>query len=471
MQFTNIRARLSFAVLIGFAARAEDARPVRGVDDAVSAFSSFHALVAKSNGGVVTLPTLIDSMNAKDGDPKSLVRLKAWDKNGDGRISPEEGSAGLRTDMADFVEEQMKSDADGDGALSIAEYALAVPDAQGEKTPSGLTKRQEIMFRSADANKDEKYSREEAIASQAYRQYHSYRGRAVAYRARVLDANRDGRYDSTELAALYGVKSSDGADNQTYDKVMMRIIHMPLTEMEALEKRLMLDGEAADPYSGTMQAFLRLFDTLDTDRDGKVPLPVVFDALQMEKAEARQVKSIRGWDVNADGIVTRSEAEAGVRSQLVYQTDRGINTDADGDGALTPEEYALSYPDPNGKADESGVTAAQRKAFQQDDLDRDGKVTRREIEMRVDQGYRTSYVAQWIALRAKAADKDGDGMLNETEFAAISGAGSVEASLALFAKAGAKNGRLSPRGLYLWYFRATPSERQAVEKQLENLTR
>jgi Ca2+-binding EF-hand superfamily protein len=259
-----------------------------------------------------------------------------------------------------------------------------------------------------------------------------------------------------------------GAGNHTYYNVMMRIVHMPLAEIEQLEKRLSNPPEPSSVYSGSLQALLRLFDELDADHDGRVPLAEIFAALEMSKAEARQVKSLRGWDVNGDGIVTRPEAEQGVRAQLEYQTNRGMNTDADGDGALTAEEYALSYADPNGKVQENGLTEAQWKAFLSDDLDHDGKVTRREIEIRVDQGYRSSYAAQWVAMRAKRADRDGDGFLDEAEFAAITGKLDGDSRKA-FGAAGAKDGKVPFRGLYLWYFRASPEERAAMEKQLESL--
>jgi hypothetical protein len=98
-----------------------------------------------------------------------------------GRVERREALDGVKADLLSVVDEQMKVDSDGDGLLSLAEYALAVPDPHSEKTASGLTRRQEIMFRSADTNKDSKYSREESLATNSYRWTHSYRGRHAAY--------------------------------------------------------------------------------------------------------------------------------------------------------------------------------------------------------------------------------------------------------------------------------------------------
>jgi hypothetical protein len=128
-----------------------------------------------------------------------------------------------------------------------------VPDPNGEKTPSGLTRRQEIMFRGADTDKDNKYSRAEAIATNSYRWAHSYRGRYTAYRARVYDLNQDRQYDLTEFALIYGVKPGESVPqaiqekfngaaatpaNHNYYNVMMRIIHFPLAEMNELDQRI-----------------------------------------------------------------------------------------------------------------------------------------------------------------------------------------------------------------------------------------
>src|SRR5262245_41858882 len=83
--------------------------------------------------------------------------------------------------------------------------------------------------------------------------------------------------------------------------------------------------------SDAVEVFLKVFDALDTDRDGVVPLPELFDALSLEQAEARQVKRARALDRNGDGKVTRAEAVAGIEAEIVYQTNRWMNTDADGD--------------------------------------------------------------------------------------------------------------------------------------------
>jgi Ca2+-binding EF-hand superfamily protein len=222
-------------------------------EEAAASFAKFYDVVAKANGNKVTIAVMIDAMNAQDSDAKALQRIKAWDKNRDGLIAREEGAQGVKTDLMAYVDEQMKTDSDGDGVLSMAEFTLAVPDPQSPKKENGLTQRQEIMFRGADTNKDEKYSREEAIATNAYRNYHSYIGRRVAYRARVFDLNQDRKYDLTEFALIYGAKPGEpvpqaiqekfngksfGNGNHTYYNVMMRIVHMPLDELAAMDARI-----------------------------------------------------------------------------------------------------------------------------------------------------------------------------------------------------------------------------------------
>jgi len=215
--------------------------------------------------------------------------------------------------------------------------------------------------------------------------------------------------------------------------------------------------------------FLKLFDTLDEDRDGVVPLPGIFDALNLQYAEARQVKRTRALDGNGDGKVTRAEASAGIHAEIVYQTNRGMNTDVDGDDALTPQEYALSYADPNGKAEAHGLTPAQMRGFRDDDLNGDGKVTRAEIETRVAQSYASSYWTQWLAVRARRADRNRDGAIDEAEFAALEGLSALTPEAQQrFQAAGAKDGKLPVQNTQALFSRLlNDAQRAAVEKHLD----
>ncbi len=217
--------------------------------------------------------------------------------------------------------------------------------------------------------------------------------------------------------------------------------------------------------------FLKVFDALDTDRDGVVPLPELFEALSLEHAEARQIKRARALDGNGDGKVTRDEAIAGIQGEIVYQTNRGMNTDADGDNLVTPAEYALSFPDPGGEADASGLTPAQQKAFKEYDLNGDGKITRDEVETRVVRAYSGGYWAQWMAVRARRADRDHDGAIDEWEFASLEDASPSQPAPAAtrqrFESAGARDGKLTAQNLYLFFIRLNVEQRSAAEKQME----
>lgn len=213
--------------------------------------------------------------------------------------------------------------------------------------------------------------------------------------------------------------------------------------------------------------FLKLFDALDADRDGVVPLADVFDALNLGQAEARQVKRARALDGNGDGKVTRAEAIAGVHAEITYQTNRGMNTDADGDDILTPVEYSLSFPDPNGKADASGLTSAQMRGFKEDDLNGDGRITRDEIETRVVRAYAGIYWSQAMAFRARRADRDRDGAIDEQEFALLEGLPSLTPETQKrFQAAGAKDGKLSAQSMQLLFIRLNDEQRAEAEKRI-----
>jgi Ca2+-binding EF-hand superfamily protein len=223
-------------------------------EDAAAAFTAFFATIDRDRDGKVTVNDLLDAHNAEASDSKTLTRLTTWDSNKDGFVTQAEGEAGVIAYVLDQVEQQLKADGDSNGTLSLVEFALAVPDPNGEKLAgSDVTKRQELMFRSADTDKNNQYTRAEAIASMSRRSQYGYIGRRVAYRARIFDLNQDRKYDLNEFALIYGAKPGEaipsailekhnsksfGAGNHTYYNVMMRLIHAPQTELQEIDARL-----------------------------------------------------------------------------------------------------------------------------------------------------------------------------------------------------------------------------------------
>jgi Ca2+-binding EF-hand superfamily protein len=226
------------------------------------------------------------------------------------------------------------------------------------------------------------------------------------------------------------------------------------------------DAQRDDPEA----MFLRLFDLIDVDGDGVAPLADIFDALDLKRAEARLVKRVRALDANGDGKVIRAEVVAGVRAEIVYQTQRRISTDADGDGEVTPIEYSLAVSDPDGKADSSGLTPMQQSAFKADDLDGNGRITRAEIQTRLRRSYASNYWALLMAVRARRADSNRDGLLDEQEFAMLIGkavGGSfledIRKSLVMSWE---KGGKLTVQNLQILFIRMNETERIEAEKRV-----
>jgi len=223
-------------------------------EDAVAAFIKFLNVIDKDGDGKVPLSELLNAHNAEDAGAKMPAQIKAWDTDRDGMVSRTEGEAGVKAYVLEQVDQQFRADGGGDGVLSLSEFALAVHDPNGEKLPgSDITKRQEVMFRSADADRDDRYNRAEAIASLSRRSQYGYVGRRIAYRARIFDLDRDRRYDLREFAMIYGVKPGElipqavldkqnsksfGAGNHTYYNVMMRLIHTPQAELAEIDQRI-----------------------------------------------------------------------------------------------------------------------------------------------------------------------------------------------------------------------------------------
>lgn len=224
---------------------------------------------------------------------------------------------------------------------------------------------------------------------------------------------------------------------------------------------------SAAQHHDPVAMFLRLFDWLDVDGDGVVPMATMFDALDLKQAEARQVRRARAMDGNSDGQITRAEIVAGVNAEIASQTKRRMTTDVDGNDELTPTEYALTVADPNGKADASGLTPLQLSAFKYDDLNGDGKVTHVEVETRLSNAYAESYWALLMAVRARRTDSNQDGLIDEQEFAQIEGAAAnAEARQKRFLASGAKDGKLTVQNLQLFFLRMTTAERVEAEKQM-----
>jgi Ca2+-binding EF-hand superfamily protein len=226
------------------------------------------------------------------------------------------------------------------------------------------------------------------------------------------------------------------------------------------------DAQRDDPEA----MYLRLFDLIDVDGDGVAPLADIFDALDLKRAEARQVKRVRALDANGDGKVIRAEAVAGVRAEIAYQTQRRLGTDADGDGEVTPIEYSLAVPDSDGKADSSGLTPMQQSAFKADDLDGNGRITRAEIQTRLRRIYASNYWALLMAVRARRADGDRDGLLDEQEFAMLIGkpvGGSfLEDIRKSLVTSWEKGGKLTVQNLQILFVRMNEPERIEAEKRM-----
>lgn len=253
-------------------------------------------------------------------------------------------------------------------------------------------------------------------------------------------------------------------------KIYMQLI---LIALLALQPASMLAKPSAIQQDDTTAMFLKLFDALDKDGDGVVLLTDLFDALDLQTAEARQVRRTRALDANGDGKVTRAEGIAGVNTEVSYQTNRGMNTDADGDGELTPTEFALAYADPNGKADASGLTQLQMNAFKADDLNGDGKITRNEVETRVRRNYAAYYWSNMVTCRMRSADTNQDGVIDEQEVALLqtSPAQSAEAQKGFSLTNGKMVVKTMQTTMFQLFLRLSDEDRALAEKQLDDFER
>jgi Ca2+-binding EF-hand superfamily protein len=124
-------------------------------------------------------------------------------------------------------------------------------------------------------------------------------------------------------------------------------------------------AQQAGSDDGPPERMERMFEMLDADGDG---------AVTREEFEAAPSRRIAGMDADGDGQVSKAELEAVMVERAKARAEAMMaRIDADGDGAASVEEFE--------KAGGSERRERRReKMFERIDVDDDGAVTRAEAE-------------------------------------------------------------------------------------------
>jgi Ca2+-binding EF-hand superfamily protein len=215
---------------------------------------------------------------AKARRDRVLAQLKAWDKNGDGKLAPDElPNAGM----------QKPADTDGDGFVSPDELVAFV------ERGGNITQDPETRFKGWDKNKDGKVTPDEFPDAATFK---------------LIDANADGAFTLDELKAYLAAQAQGGAeanfkraDKNNDGRLTPEELPNPAL-FRQLDKNgdgiVTLDEVKGNAAGGPVDMEAR-FKAMDKNGDGKLTAD-----------ELPNPALLKQLDKNGDGTVSLDEANA-----------------------------------------------------------------------------------------------------------------------------------------------------------------
>ena len=159
--------------------------------------------------GRVPVLRLVEIMDPGRSRPRQMNWVMSLDADEDGFVEPGEVGAGLWENLEHQVERRMHGDVDGDGLLSLREYALFVPDPGAETNADNASDYQEERFASFDRDGDRHVTRGEIVEEFAASYIGRHWGRMVLFHLGRADRDGDGAVDRDELTGA--VEAAGGA--------------------------------------------------------------------------------------------------------------------------------------------------------------------------------------------------------------------------------------------------------------------
>ena len=191
---------------------------------------------------------------------------------------------------------------------------------------------------------------------------------------------------------------------------------------------------------------------MDLECSGRAPVGRLVEIMNPGRHRPRQMNWVMDLDTDGNGFVEPNEVGAGLWQSLEHQVERRMLGDVDGDGVLSPREYALFVPDPGAERNQHGMSRLQEARLASLDHNGDRRVSRIEVVDDFARRYITRHWSRILLFHFRRADSNGDGAVTRRELtSAISAAGSAAAPARLqvwFDAAGGESTKTA--GSQLW---------------------
>ena len=214
--------------------------------------------------------------------------------------------------------------------------------------------------------------------------------------------------------------------------------------------RLEEPGEGRERLAAFGEWFQR---SLDFECSGWAPVARLVEIMNPGRSRPRQMNWVMALDGDGDGFVEPGEVGVGLWKNLEEQVERRMHGDVDGDGVLSPREYALFVPDPGAETNEDRLSALQERRFAALDHNGDRRISRNEVEDDFAGSYLALHWSRMLLFHFGRADADGDGAVSRNELTrairAAGGSGTPAALAGWFEAAARENGDSSASRLVL----------------------
>jgi len=389
-----------------------------------------------------------------------IAAFAQFDSNNDGAISQQELSAGMRNMRMSFSNEETNAifaaaDINQDGEIAYTEFvSLMIPTAgdallKFRKAFSNVQNAKNA-FNKFDTDGDAEITVQELKNGMGP----NFSENEVKAVFALGDTDQDGSISFLEFAKLMIPTATDALAKFWKCFRDMKVVRQAFKQFDtdndgAITRQEVIQGMKVSGRDFTSEEIDTLFVLADRDGDGQIDFPE-FALIMIPSAPERIAKlrrkfnsksaaeaAFKKFDTNNDGAIDSKELSSGLKNSGILLTDQEVETifavaDLDGDGQIDMGEFGqllgvgggAKAPAPAAGGNATTIVAKfrglyktidqVRSAFNQYDVDRDGSISKQELE----QGMVKSgqFTAQESKIVFDLADSDGDGSIDIGEF-------------------------------------------------------